>query len=123
MTSSQLIQQFVLIMLQHYKVEVRFKKGVLDIDLLNYDKGDVKIIMKAIIKRFKTNANPHCIIPGWKLIDGLSGAIKIRLLNEGIRVVYKVAQELPTHTVIDIYAIGPRKDELAYKVAKNRKDW
>lgn len=36
---------------------------------------------------------------------------------------YRVAQELPTHTVIDIYAIGPRKDSLAYKVALKRKDW
>jgi hypothetical protein len=105
MTSQQLIQQFVLIMLQQYKVDVRFKQGVLDDDFKNYGKGDVKIILKAIIKRFKTNTNPHNILPDWKLSDDLSGANKIRLLDEGIRVVYKVVEELPTHTVIDIYAV------------------
>lgn len=80
MTSSQLIQQFVSIMLQEYKVDVRFKQGVLDDDFNHYGKGDIKIILKAIIKRFKTNANPHIIIPDWNLKDDLSGAMKIRLV-------------------------------------------
>lgn len=121
MKSSQLIQSFVLVMLKEYKVDVRFKQGVLNDDFKQYGKGDVKIILKAIIKRFKANANPHHISPEWRLNDDLSGALKIRLLNEGIRVIYRVAEELPTHTVIDIYAIGPRKNEFAYKIAKDRK--
>jgi hypothetical protein len=110
-------------MIQQYKVDIRFKPGVLDDDLNDYVKGDVKIIFKAIVKRFKTNANPHNVNPEWLLQDDLLGSIKIRLLDEGIRVIYRVAEELPTHTVIDIYAVGPRKSELAYKVAKKRKDW
>lgn len=123
MTLQQLISLFVQTMIQQYKVEVRFKQGVIDEDLMQYDKGDVKKILKAIVGRFKTNANPHDINPSWLLKDDLLGSIKIRLLNEGIRIVYRVADELPTHTLIDIYAVGPRKDELAYKVAGNRKDW
>ncbi|MDT3425135.1 mRNA-degrading endonuclease RelE of RelBE toxin-antitoxin system [Paenibacillus forsythiae] len=104
------------------KVDIRFKTGALE-DLLDYPKGDIKIILKAIIKRFKTNSNPHEINPDWQLHGDLAGAIKLRLLDEGIRVIYRVAEEQPQLTIIDIYAVGPRKDELAYKVAKKRKDW
>ncbi|MDO3408276.1 hypothetical protein QWJ34_00695 [Saccharibacillus sp. CPCC 101409] len=88
-----------------------------------YPKGDINKIFKAIIQRFRSNANPHEISPTWRLRDDLYGAYKIRLLDEGIRIIYRVAEELPTHTVIEIYAIGPRKNELAYQVAKRRKDW
>lgn len=123
MALQQLIQHFIQTMNNDYKVDVRFKKSVIDEDLVQYGKGDIKIILKAIVKRFKTNANPHNINPKWLLNNSLLGSIKIRLLDEGIRIIYRVVQELPTHTVIDIYAIGPRKDELAYQVAKKRKDW
>ncbi|KWX74552.1 hypothetical protein D3C73_568760 [compost metagenome] len=119
MPTQQLIQQLVQIMIQQYKVDIRYKKGVLDEDLEGYVKGDIKLIFKAIVKRFKTNANPHHVNPDWLLKNDLFGSIKIRLLDEGIRVIYRVAEELPTHTVIDIYAVGPRKDELAYMCLKN----
>lgn len=123
MAMKQLMQQFVLTMIQQYKVDVRFKQGVIDEDLKTFVKGDVILILKAIVKRFKTNANPHHVNPDWLLKNDLLGSVKIRLLDEGIRVIYRVAEELPTHTAVDIYAVGPRKDETAYKLAIKRKDW
>lgn len=123
MTVQALIQSFVQTMLQTYKVDIRFKQGVIDEDLKQYGKGDITKILKAIVQRFKENSNPHNINPNWLLRNDLLGSVKIRLLDEGIRVVYRVQSELATHTEIHIYAIGPRKGELAYAIAKKRKDW
>ncbi len=123
MSSPSYIQQFVEQMIREYRVEIRFKQGVIIEDLASYQKGDIKLILKAILKRFKTNSNPHAVVPDWILHEDLRGAYKIRLLDEGIRIIYRIAEELPDRTVVDIYAVGPRKNELAYVIAKGHKDW
>lgn len=110
-------------MIRNYRVDIRFKQGVLTEDLADYPKGDLKLILKAILKRFKTNSNPHDTVPGWVLHGDLKGAYKIRLLDEGIRIVYRIAEERADVTIVEIYAVGPRKNEMAYQIAKNRKDW
>jgi hypothetical protein len=118
-----LVQQFIQIMIQQYKVEIKFKSGVLEDDLKGYKKGEINSFFKAIVSRFKHNANPHEINPDWLLHDGLLGATKIRMLDVGIRIVYRIANEFPDRSVAVIYAIGPRKDKEAYRIAESRKDW
>lgn len=123
MSSQSPIQLFIEKMIHEYRVEIRFKQEVITDDFTAYQKGDIKLILKAILKCFKTNSNPHHVVPDWVLHGDLRGAYKIRLLDEGIRIIYRIAEEKPELTVVDVYAVGPRKNELAYQIAKSRKDW
>ncbi|MCA0757046.1 hypothetical protein KP806_18450 [Paenibacillus sp. N4] len=120
--SPQVVQLFQQT-LHALKVDLRFKEGVIEEDLTNFDKGQLKVILAAIKKRFTGNANPHHTSTDWELHDDLKGAYKIRIMSPyHIRIVYRIIEE-SNCTIVHIYAIGPRADSEVYKAAKNRIDW
>ncbi len=105
--------------LKKYNVEVIFSDFVLNDDLQQFDRGQLEDIVAAIIKRFENNGNPHVISGNWRLKQGLRNYLKIRLLSQMIRIVYKV-EERNELTVATIIAIGPKHNDLVYDLAKKR---
>ncbi len=123
MTSSLHVLALFIEQLRKEKIDLQFIEDVIFDDLKDFDKGQIKVIFAAIRKRFLGNANPHHINEEWILKGDLQGACKIRVMSPfHIRIVYRVREEHDV-TVVQIYAIGPRKDSNVYKVASNRKDW
>jgi len=105
--------------LSHFNVVIKFIDPVIEEDLPNYNKGQITEIFAAILTRFENNGNPHELTEKWKLKRELRGYLKIRLLPQMIRIVYKV-EEHPSVTNVTVMVIGPKKDEAAYKIAKKR---
>lgn len=116
--SSTIVQQLNNYLSQ-FNVVIKFIDPVIEEDLPNYNKGQITEIFAAILTRFENNGNPHELTEKWKLKRELRGYLKIRLLPQMIRIVYKV-EELPFVTNVTVMVIGPKKDEAAYKKAKKR---
>jgi len=113
------VEQHINQYLANYNVKVIFTDPVLEVDFPHYEKGRLADIVAAIISRFEHNGNPHQITEKWRLKGELRGYLKIRLLKQMIRIVYKVEEQKDV-TVVTIIAVGPKKDEEAYSLAKKR---
>ncbi len=112
------IEQHLYQVLSPFGCRVFFSSSSVE-DLESYDKGLQKKILAAIIKKCKNNP---LIIPqgsGLPLHGKLAGFAKIRLVNEGIRIVYRPKQ-MEDHVRVEIIAIGPRDKNKVYAIAVQR---
>lgn len=79
-----------------------------------WDKLDPGIRNKFAKKLKERRDNPR--IPSAKL-SGIKDSYKIKLLDDGYRLVYTVEDDIVT---IDVITIGKRNQNLVYKTAKKR---
>lgn len=79
-----------------------------------WDKLDPGIRNKFAKKLKERRENPR--IPSAKL-SGIKDSYKIKLLDDGYRLVYTVDDDIVT---IDVITIGKRNQNLVYKTAKKR---
>lgn len=88
-------------------------------DFRDYDKGNQKKIIAAIIQKCIGNPliQPHGT--GLPCRAPLTGFAKIRLLSEGIRIIYRPTQNAD-HIRVEVIVIGPRNEEEAYAMASAR---
>lgn len=75
--------------------------------------GSVKQPLKRLLQ--KRLDNPH--LPGAELSRDLVGCYKIKLLKQGVRLVYRVADDA---LIVLVLAVDRRKDGAAYKSAVER---
>ncbi len=75
--------------------------------------GSVKETLRKLLK--KRLAQPH--VPGAELRGDLRGCYKIKLLKQGYRLVYSVADD---ELVVLVVAIDKREDLAAYRSALRR---
>lgn len=92
-------------------------------DLKSLD-WSVRMRVIKVIERVKTNPLPQSEGGygkplGNKLTYDLTGLMKVKLLSEGIRVVYKL---VCSDDEMKIVVIGARSDEEVYRLAKNRRE-
>lgn len=92
-------------------------------DLKNLAGNQQKVVIKAI-EKVRENPLPQSEGGygkplGSKSKNNLSGLLKIKLRNAGIRVVYKL---IKTETEMLIVVIGARADDEVYEIAQHRKD-
>lgn len=104
------------------KWDVRYLPEV-ETDLKKLDHSQIVAVRKAINK-VKTNPLPkseggYGNPLGHKKGNNLTGFFKIKLLKEGIRVVYKLIR---TETAMVIIVVGIREDEEVYDIARKRID-
>ena len=90
-------------------------------DLKNLD-GSQRLLVLKSIKKVQTNPLPICEGGygkplGNKNGKNLSGFLKIKLRDAGIRVVYKL---IKTETQMLIVVIGARADDKVYEIADKR---
>ena len=94
-------------------------EAVKDLEKMN---NSQKLLVFKAINRVRANPLPinegGYVKPlGNKNGKNLAGLLKIKLLNAGIRVVYKIVR---TETRMVIIVIGARKDDIVYKLAEKR---
>ena len=102
------------------KWDVRFLPEA-DDDLSRLDNGVRRIVLKAI-KKVQENPLPqeeggYGKLLGHKQNIDLSGFLKIKILNAGVRVVYKLERKGNQMVIV---VIGAREDNLVYKTAAQR---
>ncbi len=81
-----------------------------------------QLLIDKAIKKIKTNPLPkseggYGKPLGHKMGTNLTGYLKVKLRNEGIRIVYKLIR---TKTRMLIIVIGMREDDEVYELVKNR---
>ncbi len=91
-----------------------------DLDELSHSQ---QVIVKKAIKKVQQNPLPAneggYVKPlGHKRGLNLTNLLKIKLLKEGIRIVYKLIR---TETKMLIVVVGVREDEEVYEIASNRR--
>ncbi len=84
--------------------------------------GNQKILVSKAIKKVQTNPLPNYEGGygkplGNKNNTNLSGLLKIKIKNAGIRIVYKI---IKTKTTMLIVVIGARADDEVYEIAHSR---
>ncbi|HQC97818.1 MAG TPA: type II toxin-antitoxin system RelE/ParE family toxin [Aquabacterium sp.] len=72
--------------------------------------GSVKVILKKLLA--KRLDNPH--VPGGALHGPLAGCYKIKLRQQGIRLVYSVEDD---HLLVTVITVDKREDGAAYQSA------
>lgn len=94
-----------------HKYKLRFMPEALD-EWHRLD-GSVKVNLKKLLA--KRLDNPH--VPGGELHGPLAGCYKIKLRQQGARLIYSVEDE---HLVVTVVAVGRREDGRAYESAMER---
>ena len=75
--------------------------------------GSVKAPLKKLLEKRLTN--PH--VPGGELHGPLSGCYKIKLRQQGVRLIYSVEDG---HLIVTVIAIDKREDGMVYDSAVSR---
>ena len=75
--------------------------------------GSVKVNLKKLLA--KRLDHPH--VPGGELQGPLAGCYKIKLRQQGARLIYSVEDD---HLVVTVVAVGRREDGRAYESAMER---
>lgn len=91
-----------------FKYRLRFMPEALD-EWHALD-GSVKVILKKLLA--KRLDNPH--VPGGALHGPLAGCYKIKLRQQGIRLVYSVEDD---HLLVTVITVDKREDGAAYQSA------
>ena len=94
-----------------HKYKLRFMPEALD-EWHRLD-GSVKVNLKKLLA--KRLDHPH--VPGGELQGPLAGCYKIKLRQQGARLIYSVEDE---HLVVTVVAVGRREDGRAYESAMER---
>jgi mRNA interferase RelE/StbE len=76
--------------------------------------GSVRTILKKLLA--KRLENP--VVPGSALRGELTGCFKIKLRQQGVRLVYQVIEE---EVVVLVLAVGKRERDAAYRSATGRR--
>lgn len=94
--------------------EIRYKDGAVE-DLLSFDKGVRRLIIKQIEK---ISSSPELgELLGNKAGYELSGCRKMYADNKRIRIVYRIVED---KIIVEVIAIGERDDMAVYKMANER---
>lgn len=96
---------------RQYKYGLRFMPEALE-EWRKLD-GSVQTNLKKLLA--KRLDNPH--VPGGELHGPLAGCYKIKLLRQGVRLVYLVEDD---HLVVTVIAIDKREDGVVYQSAMAR---
>lgn len=96
---------------QTYKYKLRFMPEALD-EWRQLD-GSVKANLKKLLA--KRLDNPH--VPGGALHGPLAGCYKIKLRQQGVRLVYSVEDD---HLLVTVIAVDKREDGVVYESAMSR---
>lgn len=91
-----------------HKYKLQFMPEALD-EWRNLD-GSVRINLKKLLA--KRLDNPH--VPGGELHGELSGCYKIKLRQQGARLVYLVEDD---HLIVTVVAVDKREDGVVYQSA------
>ena len=75
--------------------------------------GSVQVILKKLLA--KRLDNPH--VPGGELHGPLAGCYKIKLRQQGVRLVYSVEDD---HLLVTVVAVDRREDGVVYQSALAR---
>ncbi len=75
--------------------------------------GSVQVNLKKLLA--KRLDNPH--VPGGELHGQLANCYKIKLLKQGVRLVYSVEDD---HLIVTVIAVDKREDGRAYESALRR---
>jgi len=75
--------------------------------------GSVKEVMRKALK--KRLINPH--VPGCRLKSDLNGCYKIKLRQQGYRLIYVVEEEF---LIVLVLAVNKREDAVVYRAAISR---
>ena len=75
--------------------------------------GSVQVILKKLLA--KRLDNPH--VPGGELHGPLAGCYKIKLRQQGVRLVYSVEDD---HLLVTVVAVDKREDSAVYQSALRR---
>lgn len=94
--------------------EIRYKDGAVE-DLLSFDKGVRKLIIKQI-EKISTSPELGELL-GNKAGYELSGCRKMYADNKRIRIVYRIVED---KIIVEVIAIGERDDMAVYKTASDR---
>lgn len=94
-----------------YKYKLRFMPEALN-EWHSLD-GSVKAHLKKLLA--KRLDNPH--VPGGELHGPLAGCYKIKLLRQGVRLVYSVEDD---HLLVTVIAVDKREDGVLYHAAVGR---
>lgn len=86
-------------------------------DLMKLDTSKQARVMKAIKRYSRNPMSQREGGYGVELKGELAGTLKIKLLKDGLRVVYKVIKETE---MMRIVAIGDRADNEVYRIAVDR---
>jgi mRNA interferase RelE/StbE len=94
--------------------EIRYKEGAIE-DLLSFDKGVKKLILKQVEK---ISISPELgELLGNKAGFDLSGCRKMYADNKRIRIVYRI---IDNEIIVEVIAIGERDEMAVYKTASER---
>lgn len=96
---------------RQYKYKLRFMPEALD-EWQALD-GSVKANLKKLLE--KRLDNPH--VPGGELHGPLAGCYKIKLRQQGARLVYAVEDD---HLLVTVVAVDKREDGVVYQSAVTR---
>lgn len=94
-----------------HKYKLRFMPEALE-EWRNLD-GSVQVNLKKLLA--KRLDNPH--VPGGELHGPLAGCYKIKLRQQGVRLVYSVEDD---HLLVTVIAVDKREDGVAYESAVAR---
>lgn len=96
---------------RRFKYKLRFMPEALD-EWRQLD-GSVKSTLKKLLA--KRLDNPH--VPGGELHGPLAGCYKIKLRQQGARLVYSVEDD---HLLVTVVAVDKREDGVVYESAVSR---
>jgi mRNA interferase RelE/StbE len=96
-----------------YKYRLQFHPAALK-EWHDLDGSVKKPLKKLLAKRLD---NPH--VPGGELTDDLRGCYKIKLNKQGVRLVYRVKDDV---LIVMVMAVDRREDGLVYRSALARLD-
>lgn len=116
--AGQSVEDILNRILSAHHIQVYFSEKAVE-DFVSYDKGRQNMILAALIKKCQVNPLLRPDGTGESLHGELVGFAKVKMKNEGIRIVYRPRQ-VDKIIRVEVLVIGPRDKNKVYKLAVQR---